>query len=304
MSELQDVCILANRSLLGWQVEALEKMIEETGVDIPLVIVNSTENFGEPGFGRGASPLGEKAYENSDSVGLSDVKLFFKLLPYEGVWTLVLAEKKLSWILQGGGPELMERHRVEDIDVLEKAEKIHCRPVPVDGDWCDLPGNVVDQVVTETDTAIRFGFNLLTGRIITEPEYGVLSFHPADIKRYRGIGPAQPFVYDDDEAGATLQILTDELDGGNVVAIERVDISDAHTLDEIRDRVNRLQIEMLVTAIYRLRDPGFDPEPPKSLGPYTSVEKRQSPIFASKVMFKNIIGRVKSATFHEPADSG
>lgn len=289
----QRVCVLANRNLLGWQVEALERAVEENDVEIPLVVVNETERMGEPGFGRGASPLGRQAYEHPDRIGLDDVRLFLTLLRHEGAWAFVLAEKKLAWMASGHAPTLMRRYPLDAVDVLAGAERLHCRPVPVDGNWCDLPGPVVDRIVDETDVVVRFGFNLLTGRIVEEPTYGVLSFHPGDIRKHRGLGPVQPFLAGDSEAGATLQQLTNELDGGNVVSIETVDITDAYTSGEVRRRVNRRQIEMLSAGLLRLRDPGFDPRPPDTLGPYTTVKERRSPRFAARVLAKNLAGRLR-----------
>lgn len=290
---VQRVCVLANRYLLRWQVEALERTVAETGVDVPLVVVNETESIGDSGFSEGASSLGADAYDNPRGIGPSDVKLFFELLREEGVYTFVLAEKKLSWMVRGESPPLMRRVPLSEVDVLSDAEFVHCRPVPVDGAWCDLPEDVVEQIADETDVAVRFGFNLLTGDVLARPAHGVLSFHPADIRRYRGIGPAQPFLAGDDTAGATLQQLTDELDGGNVVAIERVDVSDARTLDEVRRRVNELQVGMLAEGVRRLQDPSFEPGPPETLGPYTSVSRRKSPAFAGRLLAKNLRGRLE-----------
>lgn len=292
MCKINNVCVLANRSLPKWRVEALERMVEETEVSIPLVVVNTTDDVSDPGYGQGASTLGEKAYNNPNKIGSSDIKLFFKLLRQEGAWTSVLAERKISWVLGGSQPELMRRYPSDSIDVLADAEKVYAPPVTVDGNWCDLPEEIVDRIVTETDLVIRFGYNLLTGRIISEPEFGVLSFHPADIRKYRGLGPARSFLYDDEVAGATLQQLTDEIDGGNVVLIENVDISDINTLDEIRERVYQKQIGMLPAGIKRLQDPKFELESPESLGPYMSVKKRQSPQFALRVLTKNVAGRI------------
>lgn len=294
------VCILANRYLLGWQVEALERLVATTDVEIPLVVVNEASAVGDDGFSEGASARGAQAYDNARGIGRDELALFFELLREEGVYTFVLAEKKLAWMLRGETPALMRRHRVDELAVLDDAAFVTCRPEPVDGPWCDLPGAVVDRVVAETDVAVRFGFSLLTGRIIAEPAYGVLSFHPADIREYRGIGPAQPFLNGDDRAGATLQQLTDTVDGGNVVLIESVDISDAHTLDEIRDRVNRLQARMLATGVQRLQDPEFEPEPPDRLGTYLSVTARQSPAFAGRVLAKNLWGRLRGGLASRP----
>lgn len=293
MSDLNNVCVLANRNLPKWRVDALERMVNETDVSIPLVVVNTTDDVNDPGYGQGASTLGAKAYNNPNTIGISDIKLFYRLLQREGAWTFVLAERKLSWILGRSRPELMQRYPITGLDVFEDAEMIEAPPVPVDGNWCDLPGDVVDRIVAETDIVIRFGYNLLTGRIIAEPKYGVLSFHPADIRKYRGLGPARSFLHGDEEAGATLQQLTDDIDGGKAVVIDYVDISDTQTLDEIRKRIYRKQTDMLSTGILRLQDPNFEPEVPAELGPYMSVRKRQSPVFAIKILSKNVIGRLR-----------
>jgi methionyl-tRNA formyltransferase len=292
MSDLQSVCVLANRSLLQWQVEALERMVAETGVDIPLVVVNEVQDIDHPGFSEGASPLGEKATANARGIGLDDVRLFYEVLQREKLWAFVLAEQKLSWVLGLGTPGLSSRVPLDEVEVLSEAERVYCTPVPVRGPWCELPGEVVDRVVSETDVVVRFGFNLLTGSILSEPPYGVLSFHPADVRRHRGLGPPQPFAAGEDTAGSTLQQLTDDLDGGNIVAIETVDISDIHTLDAIYERVHTLQIEMLATGVQRLQDPEFEPRPPETLAPYTSVHKRQNPGFAGRVLARNLVGRV------------
>ncbi|MDS0281363.1 formyltransferase family protein [Haloarcula onubensis] len=293
MSELDSVCVLANRSLLEWQATALERMVEETGVDIPLVVVNEVTDVDHPGFSEGASPLGEQATSNATGVGVDDLRLFYHVLKREGLWAFVLSERKLAWLLGIDDPGRSQRRPLDDVAVLDDAERVRCEPVPVEGSWCDLPDDVVDRVATETDVAVRFGFSLLTGSILSEPAHGVLSFHPADIRRYRGLGPPQPFASGDQTAGATLQQLTDELDGGNVVAIETIDVGDAHTLDEIYERVHERQSRMLARGIERLRDPAFEPEPPASLGQYTPVTKRQEPAFAGKVLAKNLLGRVR-----------
>ncbi len=293
MTEPDSVCVLVNQNLLDWQINALERLVAETGVDIPLVVVNETTDINHPGFSRGASSLGEQAYENATSVGLSDIKLFYNVLLREGTWAFVLTERKLAWMLGLSEPGLMARCPLDEVDVLSDAEHVGCQPVPIDGAWCDLPPEIVDQITTETDVVIRFGFNLLTGDILTEPEYGVLSFHPGDIRQYRGLSPARMFLNGETTAGVTLQQLTDELDAGNIVLIDSVDIRDAHTLDEIQHRLNDLKIQMLSDGVKRLQDPEFAPAPPDTIAPYVSVQTRQSPQFAAKVLYKNLIGRVQ-----------
>jgi hypothetical protein len=70
----------------------------------------------------------------------------------------------------------------------------------------------------QLDVLIRFGFNILRGDILKAAKYGVWSYHHGDGDFYRG-GPAHFWeVYEGNPiSGVMLQILTEELDAGNVL---------------------------------------------------------------------------------------
>jgi hypothetical protein len=71
----------------------------------------------------------------------------------------------------------------------------------------------------ELDVIIRLGFKILRGDILKASKYGIWSYHHGDNKVNRG-GPAGVWeVFRNiDETGVTLQILTENLDGGSVLA--------------------------------------------------------------------------------------
>ena len=68
------------------------------------------------------------------------------------------------------------------------------------------------------DVIVRFGFNILLGDILSAATYGVWSYHHGDNNEYRG-GPAGFWeMYERNQlTGTILQILTEELDGGQVI---------------------------------------------------------------------------------------
>ena len=71
----------------------------------------------------------------------------------------------------------------------------------------------------DLDVALRFGFRILKGRILQLPKYGVWSYHHGDNTRYRGGPPGFWEVMEGEPTtGAVLQVLSDELDGGKVIA--------------------------------------------------------------------------------------
>jgi len=71
----------------------------------------------------------------------------------------------------------------------------------------------------DLDVILRFGFNILRGDILTASRYGVWSYHHGDNEFYRG-GPAHFWeLYEGNKlSGVILQVLTEELDAGQVLA--------------------------------------------------------------------------------------
>ena len=289
-----DLCVLADTHLLPWQVEALERTVEQTDTRISLVIVD------DPSYENKESerhrPAVRTAIARGESLGLADVSALFQSLRAEGAWTLVLAERKVAWLLGYDESDWLERIPVQEVDVLNDAVRIHCTPNS-DGVWNELPDELVELVANESDVAVRFGFGLLRGDVLDAPEYGVLSFHAADVRRYRGLGPDLVFYNGDDTAGSTLQQLTEEIDAGQIIAIDTIDVSDARTSDEVRRRTYDLQQEMLARGINRLRDPGFEPRELTELAEYTSHRTRQKVTYSLPIAARNLVGRLRE---HSP----
>ena len=69
------------------------------------------------------------------------------------------------------------------------------------------------------DVLLRFGFNIIRGPMLTAARYGMWSFHHGDNDVYRG-GPAHfwEIVERSPVTGVLLQVLSEELDGGLVLA--------------------------------------------------------------------------------------
>lgn len=87
------------------------------------------------------------------------------------------------------------------------------------------------------DVLLRFGFNILTGDILSLPRFGVWSFHHGDPARYRGGPPGLWEIMDGEPVtGAVLQRLTEELDQGRILRqgwFATVDHSHAETVQTV-----------------------------------------------------------------------
>lgn len=116
---------------------------------------------------------------------------------------------------------------------------------------------------------IHYGVGILKGDILHKPTHCVIGFHHGDIRYHRGAQAGfWEFIRDEPTAGVTLQQYTSELDSGRIVCLKQVDIREAHSWGEVRNRMYAASEPMIAEAITKLSDPDFSPEtvPPDDLG--------------------------------------
>lgn len=281
-----NLCVLADQYLMTNEVRSLERAVEKTGISVPLVVVNDPVN----------PPIDpdEEANAINKPIGIDTLRILFDVLKREHAWTFVIAEKKIAEEF-GSEAASTGRVHVKDVPCLSDSDIQYATP-KTKGNWAELPPETVDLVRERCDVAVRFGFGLLRGDVLHAPEFGVLSFHPADIREYRGLGVPQAWLDGRDTMGVTLQRLNDEIDGGEIVAYEEVDVSECATLWETYDTLYDVKAELLAVGIENLRDPSFETDVPESFGPYYSIKKRRSLSFASQTLLKNMLGRLRRKT--------
>jgi hypothetical protein len=108
-----------------------------------------------------------------------------------------------------------------DISPLLTASEL-MRVTPRRTRFCDYFDDAsVEQIqLHRLDVALRFGFRILKGRALEIARCGVWSFHHGDHRVNRGGPPGFWEVMEHhDTSGAVLQRLTEELDGGDVLAV-------------------------------------------------------------------------------------
>ena len=277
-----DLCVLADAYLAGHEVRAIENAVRTAGVDVSLVVVNEPVD--------GDDPDAEAAAIN-DGIGLDALSVIASVLERERWWSLVVADKQIAALL-GSAAADETRVPVEEVPCFEDAEIRHVT-ARRDGAWSELPAEAVDAVRERCDVAVRYGFGLLRGDVLDAPECGVLSFHPADIRRYRGLGPPMAWIEGRETVGVTLQRLTAEIDAGEVVAFEEVDVRECATLWEVYDTVHDAEVGLLAEGIRTLRDPETEPTVVDALGPYYPTTRRRELPFAATVLWRNLAGRAR-----------
>lgn len=227
------VALLApGETLPRWAARAVEHMVAETPAEVELVVTDASDDERGP---------------------VETVRRLVELRE----WGVVAA------LLELLGDEMAAKEQVPiaSIDGVEDPAWVACEPI-ADGWKNRLPSRAVERLA-DTDLAVRLGFGFLVGDALAAPEMGVLSFHHGDLREYRG----QPmgfweFVHGEREAGVTLQRINETLDGGEIIALRRVDVSDAPTWSAVERRLFAASEGMLADGVRNLLDDDFEPERP------------------------------------------
>lgn len=133
--------------------------------------------------------------------------------------------------------ELIQNRSISELAELRDAVFIETKPERVKGRDV-LSDETLDRIrQAKPDFILRFGFNILTGELLTIAKYGVWSFHHGDELRYRGGPPGFWEVYKGDHtSGLILQRLTEKLDGGIILRkgiLQTVRNSYSHNLHQL-----------------------------------------------------------------------
>lgn len=259
-----NICLVFDKETMHKQhAKEVQNMLENTNVKISLVAIDETTSFG----GSPTTTAEHATIVGEYGISPRSVAVFFKKLRDQGPRTITHAERYLGENILTGETATEKRARlkkpvpIDDIDAISNAPWTYFEPVHEGGPTYSLPDETVDKIIATSDVVILLGFNrILRGRILTEPEYGVLSFHGSDLRRYRGRpGQYWQFLNREDDIGLTLQQLTPDLDGGNIVVCDHADISDAKTWWDVKLAITESYGTHLERAIKRLQDPEFEP---------------------------------------------
>jgi len=270
--------LLPGETAPRWMQRAIELMVAETNVEVTHVVVN------EAG---GPDDLHDFLVQSlTDQFREYLSSCVYRLQNYP-LWAATGVVRQF-----GPSPEYQRSTRIDAIEGVADADRFRCEPVPASGFGNRLPPDVAETVGTNTDVVVRFGFGVLKGEFLEMPTHGVLSFHRGDLESYRGQpGGLWEFLHDEPTAGVTLQRIDDDLDAGEVVVEDEVDIADAHTWREVERRQIEACVEMLAAGIERLRDPDHESTPPDSLGSLYTIPSGTDVL---RYVGKTAVGRVRS----------
>jgi len=112
-----------------------------------------------------------------------------------------------------------ESKKIEVLEKLNRIEEVFLKPNEK-GKYTDYFDASICQKIKDLklDVLLRHEFRIIKGEILNIPKHGIWSFHHGDNDINRGGPPGfWEIVFNQPVTGVTLQILTEELDGGKVV---------------------------------------------------------------------------------------
>ena len=167
-------------------------------------------------------------------------------------------------------------HEVDCSALLAGVERLDV--VPITKKWVHrFPPEAIAKIRSkELDVLLRFGFNILRGDILSCAKYGMWSYHHGDNDYYRG-GQAYFWeVYEQNPiSGVILQVLTEELDAGHVLA--KGFFATAPGISQVKNRVSPFwgSSTFLIQKLRELHGRGWESVEKKCLprAPYLGKKK-------------------------------
>lgn len=113
---------------------------------------------------------------------------------------------------------------------------------------------------------------ILPKEIIDIPKYGVINVHSSILPKYRGAAPINAaLIHGENESGVSIMYIAEELDAGDVILVEKTEITDEDTFETLHDRLMELGAEGLLKAV-KFIEKGEAPRHPQDHSKATFVK--------------------------------
>lgn len=118
------------------------------------------------------------------------------------------------------------------------------------------PEKITADILPEADLYIVVAYGkILEEVIINKPKLGSINIHYSLLPKYRGASPVESAIlHGEKETGVSIQKMVYQMDAGNIIALEKIDILPTETAPELRIRLIKLGGELLVKVLTPLAD--------------------------------------------------
>ena len=116
------------------------------------------------------------------------------------------------------------------------------------------------------DIAVVVAFRMLPETVWSLPKLGTFNLHASLLPQYRGAAPINWAVINGEtKTGLTTFLLDKEIDTGNIIDQQEVEIDENETAGELHDKLMLLGGSMVVKTIQKLAEGNYTPTPQKNL---------------------------------------
>lgn len=96
---------------------------------------------------------------------------------------------------------------------------------------------------------------ILPKELLEIPKYGCINVHPSLLPKYRGSTPIQTAIINGDKTtGVTTMYMDEELDSGDIILQEEIEIEDNQTAGEVWDILAKIGANLLVETLNQIEN--------------------------------------------------
>lgn len=139
-------------------------------------------------------------------------------------------------------------------------------------------------------------------RVLSIPKIGFLNLHPAYLPYNKGWHTPSWAILDKKKYGATLHFMSTDLDGGDIIAQQEIEIQPYYTADDLYKNVLELEKQVFINALPDLLT--LNPKKMKQLEKGTSYNKKdlakvQEINLDNKVLPIELIDKIRALTTND-----
>ena len=157
-----------------------------------------------------------------------------------------------------------------------RGQKMHQSDVKVYAESCGLPVLQPEKLKDENflrklkslnaELQIIVAFRMLPEVVWKMPSFGTFNLHGSLLPRYRGAAPLNwSIINGDTETGVTTFLIKQEIDTGNILFQEKIEISPDMTVGELHDALMVIGAELVLKTVDAIAEGNFQPLPQDSL---------------------------------------
>jgi methionyl-tRNA formyltransferase len=118
------------------------------------------------------------------------------------------------------------------------------QPKKLDGEFYNILKTEHEKENFDLFIVIAYG-KIIPEKIINLPKYGTINLHYSLLPKYRGASPVESAILNNEtETGITIQQMKFELDAGDILFQEKIEIDENESTTELRSKLNKRALEI------------------------------------------------------------